>query len=426
MKKYLYISLAVLLAVCCSKNTENGVSDTVRTKLVPMKVEAGFGTKTVMAVRDGKSYIDFVAGDEIGIWDGSEVMPFTAESSGNSTAFDGNVNVNEDDTPIVDTYYAVSPYVSGATAFSNNAFSVKIPHIQTAVAGGFDPAAQISCASAPANKVAFDFNNAVAFAKITLDPSLTSSIGIMGVSSTDGDAIAGELRLNPTVSPVSADSWTYVDGESWNSVQFNSGVTGSASGKTTYYLALRPGAYNLQFYAQTTDGSKYCTTIVHENNGPVSFLPNQIRYIKNLKETDLKAVTPEGELQEPGELGAGKYLLVNDSGTGTIIIQKLPAGSKYNYSVTQIGEAGTRSFSTYHVVLWETGETGKVYVVLCKDNGHNEPGTPYAYMAMEGDELHSEAKTSGLDVDYLASRDGWVHPSTGITWTTSFSVYSID
>lgn len=420
MKKIVYITAVALFAVCCNKYEK---VSSIKTILVPVTAEAGVEeTKTVLDDHN----ILFSANEQIGIWDGQEVMPFTTTEGGDRAIFEGTVHKTEgDEQPLVDTYYAIAPYSTGVT-YSNGLFDIRLPHNQVAVSGGFDPAAQFGYASADPNSMSFNFTNAVAFAKIKLNTE--SAINLMGILDTDGTTIAGGLKLNPTTGAITVGG----NSEAWPSVQFSS-ETSITNG--TYLLALRPGTYNIQVYAETVNGDKYFSV----NASSIAFTCNKIRNLGEITESKLSEKTQPGTLIPPGtSLGPGQYLLVTPNGSGSILITPRTGDSSYRYNIVQKGAAGTTSYKTYDVELVDAGD-GKVFVLLY----YKYASEPYAYLRMLGNRLNSYSPSTSEKAEI--ARVGWddylndlnnteisiweTHDGVGgkvnYLCTTKFSVYSI-
>ena len=414
MKKLVYLSTIALAAVCCTKKFDE---QAVKTILVPVTAEAGMETKTVMDVRDGASYIDFAAGDQIGIWDGQAVMPLTTAEGGARAIFTGDLNMDEGGEPLTSTYYAVSPYKEGMT-YSDGKFDITIPHNQVPTVNGFDPAAQFGYGSSSAGNLSFNFSNAVSFAKIVVNTE--SQINLLGILSTDGATLAGSLKMNPVNGDLSDGAST----EAWSSVQFN---TALANG--TYYLALRPGNYHIELYAETTSGEKY-----YRKSGDIAFAANQIRYLVNLTENSLSPIQ-QGEIMHAGEsLDVGSYMVIAATGSGTIEITR--NGNKY--TITQKGAAGTAVYNTYDIKLIDAGDN-KVFAIL-----YDGAGKAYAYLRMLGNRLNCYSPSTAekeriaeigwtafleslndTDIPIWETHDG-VRVKVYYHCTTKFSVYKIN
>lgn len=401
----IYILVPILILMGCERVPKDGANGTI---LVPVIAEASdaYATRTVLDKRDGLSYINFSAGDKIGIYDGeSELKEFVTDAGGARAIFNGSIAVNsETGDPLTNTYYAVSPYTEGMT-LAENAVKITIPNNQVPVSESFDPGAQFGYAQSDAKALTFSFTNAVSFAKIKV--SSTEAIDLMGVVSLDGDdAITGNFSLNL----IDGSLKTY-DKKYKPSVQFNTELSTG-----TYYLALRPGTYDLEFYAETVDGKKYCNKRV----SGVTFDANHSRYIIDLKDSDFIEKTDPGDLIVEGSLGLGKYLLTASAGSGTLLIEERTDSRDYRYWISQNGKSGTHKYTSYDVRLWFDEEAGKSYVLLYKKN----ESAPYAYMCLHDDILSSDTHSAGITLEYLQGLNGRVVNNQ--VYTTQFSVYKLD
>ena len=396
-----------VLAVVAGCNKPESLRKTV---LVPVTVEASSNeTKAAFDRHDGQTYISFSELDRIGIYDGESVKPFETAEGGSRADFTGEVAMDaETGEALVPNYYAVYPYSEGME-YNGGAISVNIPNIQVPVLDGFDPAAQIGYAKADASRLSFNFTNAVAFAKVKVSVDNVNLLGILATNE-DGSTLSGSLKINPETGEM-----TDGDAAIWSYVQFSTLLE-----QGVYYLCLKPGTYDIQFFAETADGERYCNYSMSD----VTFEANCAKYIINLTEDKLSEKTEPGTaVSDEGSLGLGTYLLVADNGSGVIKIAenpKYPSESKYRYTISQIGNAGSFSYNTWDVVLWTSDETSKFYVLLYK----KDATAPYAYMALHDATLHSDSKSSGLTRDYLAGLHGSV--INGEKITTKFSVYKVE
>ena len=336
------------------------------------------------------------------------MKPFETAEGGSRADFTGEVAKDAETEALVPTYYAVYPYAEDM-AYQNGAMTVTLHHVQTPVLDGFDPA-QIGYAKGDASKLSFNFVNAVAFAKVKVSVDNINLLGILATNE-DGSTLAGSLKINPETGEMTAG-----EGSVWSAVEFSTLLE-----QGVYYLCLNPGTYDIQFYAETSDGKYYCNRSMYD----VTFEANSAKYIINLTEDKLSEKTdPGAAISEAGSLGLGTYLLVAGDGSGLIKIMenpKYPDNSNYRYSISQIGNAGSAAFNTLDVVLWESDEEGKFFVVLCNQGNSN----PYAYFALWDSEFHSLAKSEGLTPEFLAGLHGETN-YLGQLITTKFSVYKVE
>lgn len=177
MKKTLfYISLA-LLATACVKEQNPG-EEAPQKNLVPMEFNASTETATKTVLADDGCSVEWLEGDEVLVFDGSNVddttdkgVKFTAQSSGASVVISGEAD------PAAAEYYALYPAASGKMSLEN-VFTSKIgsQQIVTAETMGDDYAVMI--AKAEGNKMLF--KNVTALVEFTLDIEGVRSLTLIG------------------------------------------------------------------------------------------------------------------------------------------------------------------------------------------------------------------------------------------------------
>ena len=177
MKKTLfYISLAVL-AMSCVKEQNPGAQDTQK-NLVSMEFNAFTEdvTKTSLAA-DGAS-VEWIEGDEVLVFDGSNVdettdkgVKFTAQSSGSSVVISGDAD------PAAAEYYAIYPSASGKMSLEN-VFTSKIGSQQIVTAGTMADDCAVMIAKASDKNM--QFKNVTALVEFTLQEEGVRSLTLIG------------------------------------------------------------------------------------------------------------------------------------------------------------------------------------------------------------------------------------------------------
>ncbi|MBE6195603.1 MAG: hypothetical protein E7137_00725 [Rikenellaceae bacterium] len=156
MKKfYSFLFAAVALvgfAACNSDSTEEPAPAQENVGKMEFTANIGEDTKTAL---DGLN-VTWCEGDIIGIWDGTATQPFTAtEINGKSAKFEGMAALGQA------KYYAVYPYVEGATCADGVWTGVNFNNNQEAVIGTFACGANISFAEAEGTHLTFTNSLAV-------------------------------------------------------------------------------------------------------------------------------------------------------------------------------------------------------------------------------------------------------------------------
>ena len=206
MKKTLfYISLAVL-AISCVKEQNPGTKNTQKI-LEPMEFNAlteGV-TKTALAA-DGSS-VEWIEGDEVLIFDGSNLndegttdngVTFTAQSSGASVVISGSAD------PAAAEYYALYPKTSGKMSTSN-VFTSKVGSQQIVTAGTMADDYAVMIAKADGKDM--QFKNVTALVEFNLQVDDVRSLTLIG---NNNEKITGSFTAvwnegQPVATPGIAD-----------------------------------------------------------------------------------------------------------------------------------------------------------------------------------------------------------------------------
>lgn len=240
MKKMLLTasSLLMALALATSCSQEDSVLEQLEKTAVSAEVQepvifkAAFEKSddaTTRTVLQSDNSVFWAQNDDVKIFAGSNSYKYLAETAGEFTL----LKPNSTSAGSASTYYALYPYQEGATLSGTNITSVSIPTEQTAVAGTFDPAANITVASTTDSNLFFEFKNSLALLKFTLGGNASQ------VTSIKLQAVANDAALTGTASvAVSAEpSLTFSASE--NYAVLNAPADGFKSGQT-YYIAVAP------------------------------------------------------------------------------------------------------------------------------------------------------------------------------------------
>lgn len=267
---------ALILAACGNEefieNVENGAAE----QLVPMTFTANMPqTRTYLS--DGTN-VHWSEGDEIALWDNTDMRKFTAtEIDGSSATFTGEAN----------SYYryaAFYPY-SAVKACDGVTFTFTLPAKQTAKRGSFANNLAPSFALVEAPETNLQFKNVCALVKFRL--GLTAfDVKTVSLVARNGEVLAGDLKYKFTdESVVGAES----------NISSRIDLSGPFKPAIDYYFVVRPCtlAEGFNLYVEYNDGTLKRTDVRHS----VRLEAGKILDIvapKNLEPYISEAIVPEG------------------------------------------------------------------------------------------------------------------------------------
>lgn len=267
---------ALILAACGNEefieNVENGAAE----QLVPMTFTANMPqTRTYLS---GGTNVHWSEGDEIALWDDTDMRKFTAtEIDGSSATFTGEANSNS-------RYAAFYPY-SAVKAREADTFTFTLPAKQTAKWKSFANNLAPSFALVEAPETNLQFKNVCALVKFYIG---LSAIDVKTVSlvARNGEVLAGDLKYKFTDESV-------VGAESNTSSRID--LSGPFEPAIDYYFVVRPCtlAEGFNLYVEYNDGTLKRTEV----RKPVTLKAGQILDIgapKNLEPYISQAILPEG------------------------------------------------------------------------------------------------------------------------------------
>ena len=235
---FAWIVSLLILASCSSEEITTGLEPVVKEsglKYMEFTASAGADTRTQLT-SDNK--VEWVAGDEISIFDGTANRKFTTKDSGTNAIFGGEAKETT-------TYYALYPYQEGATIEGNIIKNVVIPTVQEAKAGSFDGGVNFSVASASTD-LQLAFKNVGSLVKFSMSNDKAADVRSVKLTSNNGDAVlAGTVNITvgatPSVTPVSSQNQVTLKSDAG----FEVGVD--------YYLMVLPGTLSDGFSLTFTD-----------------------------------------------------------------------------------------------------------------------------------------------------------------------------
>lgn len=244
--RILLLAAATLLAACNQENMlENTGNDGTAARLVPMTFTAGTAqTRTQLA--DGKA-VNWVAGDAIAVWDGTEKREFTATAiNGSSATFTGQV------TDGSQTYTAFYPH-DLVTAMNGTSITFTLPAEQTATAGSFANGLAPSWAQATDGSTTLTFQNLCALVKFTVASNMAGEGIFTLVGGNATEPLAGSLTYT-IGSDESNGTLAAADDAATRVTLSGNFVAGKA-----YYFVVAPGALEKGFSLlyENSEGKQY-------------------------------------------------------------------------------------------------------------------------------------------------------------------------
>ena len=238
--KVLKTSISVLIVfttISCSENRLEELScENPLTTASYMEFTASTGSETRTQLTN-ENKVEWLAGDEISIFDGEANRRFTTKENGKSVVFGGKANK-------ASIYYALYPYQEGVTIEGNVIKNVTLPSIQVAKAGSFEDKTNISVASATSD-LQLAFKNIGSLVKFSMSNNKATDVRSVKLTGNRGEVIAGTLNItvynNPTATVINPQSQVTLTAED-----------GFEKDKD-YYFAVLPGLLDEGFSLTFTD-----------------------------------------------------------------------------------------------------------------------------------------------------------------------------
>lgn len=222
--KFIYgvvcVALTGGLLTACT-NDEDVVMKNDGTKMSMTFTAGSVQTRTALG-DDGKA-VNWVNGDAIAIFDGTETNEFTTQDAGATASFTGTAHQ-------ADTYTAFYPYAN-VTEITATTITFNLPEEQTAVAGGFASGLVPSWAQTAEGSTSLQFQNLSALVKFTVGDGMAGD-GTFILRGVKGESLAGTMTYTigeSTQAEVSADA-------PLNEVR----LKGTFEAGKTYYFTVAP------------------------------------------------------------------------------------------------------------------------------------------------------------------------------------------
>ena len=173
--------------------------------------------------------VEFQAGEQIGVWDGSDMNRFVTEAGGAHASFSGTA-------ASAASYILVSPY-SENYSVNGSVVTYSIPEIQVATPGSADPNALVSMAKVIGTSGEVNLYNCVGLIKVVVPDGLVVKEIQVGGGKGTTVGICGTFTFNTNENTV----MSYVDMRTSITLVPQPGQNVIAPG--TYYIAVRPNTY---------------------------------------------------------------------------------------------------------------------------------------------------------------------------------------
>ena len=253
-------NIIILLAACmltaCSKDCEKTLTISALTE--------GNGTKTVLM--EDRS-VAFTESDCLAVFDNAECRKFTVSA----VYDDGSADFTGSLTTPANGYYAVYPYQDNCYVYGDKV-CFTIPDVQSAVAGSFDPAANISVGRSvivSEDTHSLTLKNVCSLVKFAVPEGKTYEAALLMTSNL---YLAGEMLCTPG----SAPSVEPTGETAASSVT----LLGTITGGNWYYMAVRPvdlaDGFALHLFNKAEDVETYNYATVKYTTNAVSFKRSRI------------------------------------------------------------------------------------------------------------------------------------------------------
>lgn len=241
--KFIYGAVCVALAgglLTACTNDEDVVMKNDGTKM-SMTFTAG-SVQTRTALGDDGMAVNWVNGDAIAIFDGTETNEFTTRDAGASVTFTGTAHQ-------ADTYTAFYPF-GNVTEITATTITFNLPEEQTAVAGGFASGLVPSWAQTAEGSTSLKFQNLSALVKFTVGDGMAGE-GTFILRGVKGESLAGTMTYTigeSTQAEVSADA-------PLNEIK----LKGNFEAGKTYYFTVAPAELTegLSLFYVNSEGTAY-------------------------------------------------------------------------------------------------------------------------------------------------------------------------
>lgn len=264
---YFLAALAVIAAGCAKEAKTPAVEEFEETPEVVIEPSSVVFTAGI----DTKAHIDgtavkWDASDAITVWNGTDAAEFTTTDSGATATFTTTATFAS-----AASYVALYPADAGAS-FSASGVSTTLPEAQTAVAGTFDPVANLAVASSTTTSLTF--YNLVSYLKFTV-PAGMDDLKSVSFSGNAGQKVAGAATVNVGTKALTASA----------TGSETATLSGTFAAGSTYYLAIAPQTFTGGYTVTITRTSGTYTMVSSKD---VTFSRTTARNIGDLWDGNVK------------------------------------------------------------------------------------------------------------------------------------------
>ena len=246
--KFIYgvvcVALAGGLMTACT-NDEDVVMKNDGTKMSMTFTAGSVQTRTALG-DDGKA-VNWVNGDAIAIFDGTETNEFTTQDAGATASFTGTAHQ-------ADTYTAFYPYAN-VTEITATTITFNLPEEQTAVPGGFASGLVPSWAQTAEGSTSLKFQNLSALVKFTVGDGMAGD-GTFILRGVKGESLTGSMKytIGGEIVPNEDGKGDY-SSTSLNEVR----LKGTFEAGKTYYFTVAPAVLSegLSLFYVNSKGTAY-------------------------------------------------------------------------------------------------------------------------------------------------------------------------
>ena len=299
------ITRIVIALACAAALFSCTKEETLEPQRVSLTFKVANETSASKAVLN-ENAVEFEAGDQIGVWDGTSMNCFETTAGGALASFSGTA-------ASADSYILISPF-NADYSVSGSVVTFSIPEIQVATPGSVDPNALVSMAKVIGTSGEVSLYTCIGLVKVEVPNGLTVKEIHIGGGKGTTMGICGPFTFNTNNQAVN-----YVDaGSMRTSITLVPQAGQSKIAPGIYYIAVRPNTYgNGLALAYVNADNQLCK---RTTTNSVAVERNHIRPVGTLNSTDFTANTGTAVLRTSGDevqfTGRVK-LLAGGSGTAT-------------------------------------------------------------------------------------------------------------
>ncbi len=280
-------SSRIIVAVAFAATMLSCTKETLpETKMVNLTFNVVNELSATKAVLNDKA-VEFAAGDQIGVWDGTSMNCFETAAGGSNASFTGTAASAAE-------YILVSPF-SADYSVTGSVVTYSIPEVQVATPGSADPSALVSMAKVTDPSGEAVLYNCVGLVKVVVPDGLTVKEIHVGGGKGSTVGICGSFTFNTNEKTVN-----YVDaGSMRTSITLVPQAGQSVIAPGTYYIAVRPNTYATGLALAYVNADNQLCKRTTANS--VEIKRNHIRPVGTLNTTNFIANTGTAVLRTSGD-----------------------------------------------------------------------------------------------------------------------------